>query len=409
MSTPAKVFSNIFCALLVAACAVIYIRTNILQPIPQLARPSDFSAYFHVAQGILHGQSPYTDPAFFYPPLLAFLTVPLALVDYVAARWIWFILSHLFLIGAGGLLWRGIGGGRIALCCIACVWALGGAINETLRLGQLAPLLVLSLTIAYTRRGSLQGAFAGLGFALKYFPGIVVLPLVLGRRSRALAVSAAVAVGGVVLPWAAVGAFFAGAKTPVSGTYWMGTPSMFSWSVPSVALRLLTPIRRGAPFPADWEFGNVAADLHLAPRLQWISVGTACAVLTVGLIALVVSCRGRLNTTQIPWAMAGLVAVSLAVAPVCWTHYQLLQYPGVAMLLTVAIRRRYWWITLATAASFALAYQLPQYFLIAYHDAHNGWTTASPATVWFWSSVSPFASLAIFAVALKMARREAPV
>jgi hypothetical protein len=70
--------------------------------------------------------------------------------------------------------------------------------------------------------------------------------------------------------------------------------------------------------------------------------------------------------------MAGLVALSLALAPVCWTHYQLLQYPRVAMLLTAAIRRRYWWITVATAASFALAYQLPQRFLIAYHDAHVG-------------------------------------
>ena len=35
--------------------------------------------------------------------------------------------SQLFLIGAGGLLWRFMSGGRVALCCIAGVWALGGA------------------------------------------------------------------------------------------------------------------------------------------------------------------------------------------------------------------------------------------------------------------------------------------
>ena len=125
--TPTDRSGDIFCALIVALCALIYVRTSVGPPIPTLAGPSDFSGYFHAAGDILHGKSPYNNPGFFYPPLLAFLMVPLALIDYVAARWIWFALSHLFLIGAAGLLWRAMGGGRIALCCIACVWALGGA------------------------------------------------------------------------------------------------------------------------------------------------------------------------------------------------------------------------------------------------------------------------------------------
>jgi hypothetical protein len=331
--------------------------------------------------------------------------IPLALVDYVPARWIWFVLSHLLLIGAGGALWRGMGRGRIALCCIACVWALGGAINETLRQGQLSPLLVLLLVIAYAQRGRVQGAFVGLAFALKYFPGIVALPLLLGRRWRALAASVVVALGGVCLPWLVIAAFFNGARAPVSAAFWMGTPEMWSWSVPSVVLRFLTPITRGAPLPNDWEFGNVAADLHLGSRLEWISVATAFAVFAIGMVALAVVCCGRLTVAQIPWAMAGLVALSLAVAPVCWTHYQLMQYPGVAMLLIVAIRRRFWVLALATAACFAFVYQLPQLFLIAYHDSHNGWTTAAPFTLYFWTTVPPFASLGIFALALVMVRR----
>src|ERR1035437_7465319 len=175
--TPTERSGNIFCALSVAIFFLIYVRTSVGAPIPTLPTNSDFGGFRHAAEDILHGKSPYNNPAFFYPPLLAFLMVPLALVDYVVARWIWFVLSHLFLIGAGGLLWRGMGGGRIALCCIACVWALGGAFKETLGQGQLAPLLVLLLVIAYTQRGRLQGACAGLGFALKYFPGIVMLPL----------------------------------------------------------------------------------------------------------------------------------------------------------------------------------------------------------------------------------------
>src|SRR5262249_53428661 len=141
------------------------------------------------------------NPAFFYPPLLAFQTVPFALVDYTTARWIWFVLSHVFLIGAAGLVWRGMGGGRIAICCIASVWALGGAAKETLMQGQLSPLLVLLLAIAYTQTGRVRGVAAGFGFALKYFPGIVMLPLLLGRSRRALASAIGIAVVGVCLPW----------------------------------------------------------------------------------------------------------------------------------------------------------------------------------------------------------------
>lgn len=403
--TPARLFADSLCALIVLVSILIYVRTSVVPVIPTLAGPSDFSAYLQAAADILQGTSPYSNPVFFYPPLLAFLMIPLALVDYVAARWIWFVLSQLLLIGAGLVLWRGVGRGRIALCCIASVWALGGAINETLRQGQLSPLLVFLLVIAYTQRGRLQGTFAGLAFALKYFPGIIALPLLLARSRRALAASVVVAGGGVCIPWLAIAAFFRGARAPVSATFWMGTPSMWSWSVPSVVLRFLIPITRGAPLPNDWQFGNVAADLHLGTRLEWISVATACAVVTIGIVALAALCRGRLNAAQIPWAMAGLVALSLAAAPVCWTHYQLMQYPGVAMLLTVAIRRRFWLLALATAFCFALVYQLPQLFLIAYHNSHNGWTTASPFTLYFWSTVPPFASLGIFALALVMVHR----
>jgi len=36
---------------------------------------------------------------------------------------------------------------------------------------------------------------------------------------------------------------------------------------------------------------------------------------------------------------------------------------------------------------------------------HNGWTTASPFTLYFWTSVPPLASLGIFALALVIVGR----
>src|SRR5205823_6586371 len=117
--------------------------------------------------------------------------------------------------------------------------------------------------------------------------------------------------------------------------------------------------------------------LHLGARLEWISVGTALAVFVAGMLVVAFVCRGEGSEEQTPWLMVGLLALSLSIAPVSWTHYQLMQFPGVAMLLVAALRRHYWGIALGTAVLFGLVYQLPQYFLIAYHDAQNGWTTAS--------------------------------
>src|SRR5581483_5079573 len=102
--------ADITAALIVAVCAYFYVQINVIAPIPALNGPSDFFGYLKGADDVLHGRSPYNNPAFFYPPLLAFLAIPFAVLDYTTARWVWFVLSHLLLIGAAGLLWRGMGG-----------------------------------------------------------------------------------------------------------------------------------------------------------------------------------------------------------------------------------------------------------------------------------------------------------
>jgi len=142
--------ANVATVIVLGLCAFIYIKANVLSPIPGLRGQSDFAVYYRAAKDIVSGTSPYENPAYFYPPLVAFVMTPFALTDYVTARSTWFLLSHLLLLWAGWLLWRSWGRDRIGLCCIACVWAVGGAFKETLDVGQLSPLLVLSLVIAYT-------------------------------------------------------------------------------------------------------------------------------------------------------------------------------------------------------------------------------------------------------------------
>lgn len=389
--------------LIVAACAVWYLKINFLRLIPGLPGDSDFSWYYRAGQAILNGHSPYEEPAWFYPPLTAFLMVPFALVNYVTARWIWLLLSNVFMLAGAWVTWSAVRRDRITICLIALIWAFGGAARESLMLGQMGPLLLLAVAMIFLRSESAEGIGTGIGLVLKYLPGIAAVALSLGRRWRALTVLGLSTVAGLVLPWAAM-LLFPGPKTPTATRYWMGTPEIVSFSVPSVVLRILDPATRGPSVPHNWEYGNVAANLHLPQYQEWASVASGATVLAAGLLALLLACRGHLTVDQLPWAVAGLISLSLASAPVCWTHYQILQYPGAALVIAECLRRRAWAMAAAAALCAALLYPLPVNALTAYYNEHHAWSAASPATLYFWSSVTPAACLGLFAITLGMIR-----
>src|SRR5579884_57433 len=222
---------QIVTALILVLCAVWYYKANVRRQITGLAGPSDFSEYYRAARDVLSGVSPYENPAWFYPPLTALLLAPFALTDYVSARWIWFVLSHVFLLSAAWLLWRLGGRGYVLACCIAVVWAFGGAAGEMFMNGQISAVLVLLLVLAYTLE---SGVAIGVGFALKYIPGVLAVVLLFKRRWRALWTFVFVGVAGVLVPW-----LVAGANAPAKARYWMGTPATYNWSFPAIVLRVL--------------------------------------------------------------------------------------------------------------------------------------------------------------------------
>lgn len=373
-----------------------YVVANVLGPISSLASISDFVHYYRAGEAILHLKSPFDDPEFLYPPAVAFLSAPFALLSYVAARWSWFLISQACLISAAIIVWRSLGRGWTAALTVAAMWALGGAASESVALGQITPLLVLLLAIAYSCGSTAQGLSIGAGFSLKYVPGALAVALALRRDMRALSSFAVAVLVLVAIPWIAIVSFFSGARTPVSGNYWMGTPAVLSWSVPSVVLRALDPPRDSDHVPHDWEFGNSGANLHLDATRRIISLVTAAATFAIGAVALALACGGRLRAEQMPWALAGLTSLSLAASPVCWTHYELLQYPGLALVIHAAIVHRKWLLTAFAIVCAALLYPVPVAVLTRYYQGHAGWTAASPFTLYFWTSIAPIASLALF-------------
>src|SRR5947207_1479583 len=101
--------ANIITGLILALCVVWYFKATVLGPVQWLGARRDFIHYWEEGRTILSRQSPYASTAWFYPPLTAFAMVPFAFTDYLTARWIWFLMSHTFLLIAAWLMWRATG------------------------------------------------------------------------------------------------------------------------------------------------------------------------------------------------------------------------------------------------------------------------------------------------------------
>lgn len=387
-------FRSIAAYALIIVCAAFYVERSFILQMPTDA-PSDFRWYYLAANHVLDGESPYLSEGYLYPPFLAFVLTPFAYLEYVPARWVWFLVSHACLLAAAWLIWRAMGSDLLAACVVAVVWAFGDAAGESLALGQVGPELTLFLAIAYTvgRRG--PGECIGAGVAVKLIPGVLCLIFALRRNFRALLAAGLTAAILTGLPWAFVAYFLYGPDAPVHKDYLAGTPSVLSWSLPSVALRVYEPYRFGKSMPLDWITGNGLQTLELSGGQRAVSLAVALVTLAVGSVVLARRVRFRLAAPQVPLASAAVMALALAASPVCWTHYQLMEYPGVAILLTYAARRKLWWLLGIGALGAALLYPIPVDVLRAYYQPNNSWPN-SPVVMYFWTSIPVAASLVLF-------------
>lgn len=384
MNPSAKWLSRAAPAVMVL-CAGWYVYQSFIEQAPN-AGLSDFRWYYLAAQHVAHGESPYLSEGYLYSPLLAFLVTPLSFLEYVPARWVWFLISHACLLAAAWLIWRHLGADRLAGCVVAIVWAFGGAAGESLQLGQISPELTLLLAAAYTLTPRLQGVSAGTGFALKVIPGVICLILALRREFRAVLAAITGAVALTAIPWGIVACCSSGPRAPADLDYLSGTPSPLSWSLPSLALRADEPFRSGKPMPHDWITGHTLQELRLSPQERRLSFAVAFITLALGCAILAITVRGKLEYRQTALASAAMIALALVASPVSWTHYQVMQYPGVALFLGYAARRKLWWLLAAASVCAAFLYPVPVVVLRAYFEVNNGWPN-SPLVMYFWTSV----------------------
>jgi hypothetical protein len=291
---------------LVAAAVVLYgtaVWVLFLRPVAR----SDLSVYLGAAHDVLHGLSPYPElgtasvwsgTAFVYPVAAVLPFVPLELLPRAVTDLGYFALAVLALLLA--VWWSP---SRYSLP--AYLGVLGAATTlRGLQVGTLNAFLLLGCVAAWQfrdRAGRTASALAPV-FVSKLFLLPLALWLLVARRWRALAVTAAVAVV-LLLGGFAVGPIGAGDYARLLGELSAHeTDQGFALNRLALGLGL-------APGPARWSVLGVGAVVLAVALTVWRRTGNEVVV------------------------FGGCVVAALLVSPIVWSHYLVL---ALAPLLAAA-------------------------------------------------------------------------
>ena len=362
---------------------------------------ADFRHYYDAAARVLAGLSPYEVGGFDYPPLTALIVLPVAWLPYPQARIAWLVVNWLCLAAAGILLARTLGGDRAAWVTVAACWALCGTVAENLVLGQVNPLLLFLVVLAWwgvsRGRGAVAAGAVGLATALKLWPAVLLIALAALHWRRAVAgLVAALAL--IVLSWLPFLAL-PPPHSPARADYWVGTPALLNFSLPAVALRLADPPTPGQILPLSWRNGNDPLAFKLPARQAALSAGLAGLLLALGAACLFFAARAG-GRGELP-AMAAAVSLALLASPISWYHYQLLQLPGLALLARRWADRP---ARLLALAALAAGLTWTQVAGVGRYVDRFGWTDAAPAWLWLASSLVPALALVHFALQVREMR-----
>jgi alpha-1,2-mannosyltransferase len=179
----------------------------------------DVDVYREAGVSILSGRPVYavlTEPPqllpFTYPPFAAFLAIPLALVPFAVAGWLWTVLQVLATTAtvwyAGYRLIGRVGAWRpLALAALTAPMLWLHPVTDGIRFGQVNAFIVLAclMDLREPRPGVIRrlprGVLVGLAMAVKLTPGVFVVHLLVTRRWREAGVAVATAAGVTLAAW----------------------------------------------------------------------------------------------------------------------------------------------------------------------------------------------------------------
>ena len=321
----------------------------------------DFAAYYHAAERMLAGASPYTAmllaspvveycfDCYKYPPFFAQILSPLTLVPLEAAKVIWLAIGYAAAFASTWLA-TGIGGANKslerAIWCLAAV-TLFEPVSSAVWNGNVGTIGALGVTLV-AMGGVAAGVGAGVVTLLKVAP-VTLLPAVIAstrEARRALVGTLAVVIGSLFLlapqawlEYPVVLANLVGDSAPSDGNLALGyAASEGGWGPGAVSVvRLATLVTAGACILASiWlarRRGGMPAAALLGTVAMLIIPGTLWLHYLVVLLPFAAMAWPRARAGIRAVLLASFVLVSLAAFmgnPPLWA------YLGSAMSLTAA-------------------------------------------------------------------------
>lgn len=294
----------------------------------------DLDVYRSGGQAVLHGLPVYgflTQPPqllpFTYPPFAALLAVPLAVVSWAVAQWLWVVLVFVALAVAVRYAFADalarfprlapvLAGALVALC------AYPEPLRDQVRFGQVDVLLVAMCVAdcAAPRARWPRGLLVGLATAIKLVPGVFLVYFwITGRRREAVtaAVTAAAATLGtfLVLPadsadyW--FGALFDGGRVGANA-------ATTNQSIRGMLLRLYLPDPATTVLWLALAAAVACVGFRVARRLA-LGGDEVGGVAATGLVAVLVSPVSWIH--HLAWLVVVLGALSRSRAAVAWAFF----------------------------------------------------------------------------------------
>lgn len=360
-------------------------------------RASDLNIYL-VAAGRLNNGLPLYDLEglranqfsewYKYPPLMAGLLRPLALLDVDTARNAWRVFLTLCLLGAAYMTIHTFNNHPLSLdsgqspapqppvlplaflfapttiALLVLTFVFRPAI-DAINLGQPDPLILLLMvtTLAALRSGHplLSGIPLALAVALKLYPGLLALYLLVKREWQALAGFAAALAG-----WGLLGIFLASPADSITYATQVlpSTSGTTAWpanqTIAGFFARLFTDrFYRLEPFPDDLELRSLLLKI----------ITYASAALVLGLTLWLSRKPAARSTAAYSLGFCLVMTASIFVLPVAWIHY----FTSLLLAFAVAFYSfrqgwPYWKLSNPSLAFWAVILLIIAAFLLAYEN-----------------------------------------
>lgn len=326
--------------MLVGLLIALFVLNDLTVAVTQLMAPHagrvDFHVYFSAAQALAHGRSPYISPppccfnpramsGYTYPPLFAFVLIPLTRLSADDAGRIWLAVNYLSLVG---MFLMGVRTARPRLApeiiaWLALVMLASPQIGAAMYGIQVDPLVLLfeavfAWSVVTNRVPAVGGMALALAVCIKISPLFIAPAMILLPRDRALQ-----ALGGLASGLVAGGL----AMLAISGQ----TVYYFTHVLPSFSGGVINQWDRSLP-------GVVLRTLDSQGLHPVSGLGTAFLALeVVALLGVWVACSRVPGAPGRVLTVAGLLSLVPIFQGVTWDHHLIVEIL-VLILLTPLLR-----------------------------------------------------------------------